>query len=96
MIEVHVAGRVKLGYILEFQESCKKWIEYRRSKGHSIPKVLFGLSGPMNSVRLILTYQSLFDFENEEKQNEIDERYVTFAMQMPFEGELTKELYSVY
>lgn len=87
-IQVHVEGVVERGRFAEFLETSKNWRRYRREQGLSTPDMLLGLSGVMNTVRMILRYESLADYEREETLVAQDLDYVKVATTMPFEGPL--------
>lgn len=93
-VEVHVTGRVELGRFHEFIPAAQRWAAYRSSKGEAVPRVLQGLSGEMNHVRLIFAYPDLAAYEREEARDAADSDYARIAAGMPFvEGTLDYAIY---
>jgi hypothetical protein len=57
-------------------------------------RILHGLSGDMNTVRLVFAYPDLNAYEREEARDAVDPEYVRAASAMPFvEGTLVYEVY---
>jgi hypothetical protein len=95
-VEVHVTGRVQLGRFPEFLEAADRWREFRAERGSAACRVLQGLSGEMNLVRLVFTYPDAAAYEEEEVRNAGDPEYGRVAGAMPFvEGTLVYEIYRV-
>ena len=95
-VEVHVSGRVELGRFHEFIPAVARWAAYRASKGDAAPRILQGLSGEMNHVRLVFAYPDLAAYEREEARDAADPEYARVAGGMPFvEGTLEYALYRV-
>lgn len=93
-VEVHVTGRVPTGRFAEFVDAAQRWQEFRAERGHAPCRVLQGLSGEMNVVRLVFTYPDLNTYEQEEAGNAVDPDYAHAAGAMPFaEGTLVYEIY---
>lgn len=93
-VEVHVVGRVELGRFPEFREAAARWRAFRRERGSADCRILQALSGEMNLVRLVFTYQDLNAYELEEGRDAADPEYARIAGEMPFvEGTLAYELY---
>ena len=93
-VEVHVVGRVQIGRFGEFVAAAERWREFREARGHVSPRVLHGLSGEMNGVRLVFAYPDLNSYEREEAEDAVDPEYARIAGEMPFvEGTLAYELY---
>lgn len=93
-VEVHVTGRVQLGRFGEFFEAATRWRAFRRERGAADCRILQGLSGEMNVVRLVFEYPDLNAFEREEARDAADPEYAEVAGAMPFvEGTLRYELY---
>lgn len=74
-VEVHVTGRVGLGRFAEFVEGVERWAAYRAAKGAAPARVLHGLSGEMNHVRLVFVYPDLAAYEREEARDSADPEY---------------------
>ena len=93
-VEVHVTGRIESGRFSEFVEAVKRWAAYRRAKGDAEARVLQGLSGEMNHVRLVFRYPDLAVYEREEARDSTDPEYAQVAGAMPFvEGTLEYAIY---
>lgn len=83
-VEVHVTGRIEMGRFHEFMEAVRRWAECRSSKGGASGRVLHGLSGEMNHVRLVFEYPDLAVYEREEARDSADPEYARVAGAMPF------------
>lgn len=92
-VEVHVEGVIERGRFAEFLEAAERWRRFRRDRGWCEPRLLCGLSGAMNAVRLVFRYPSLADYEGEEEVVARDKEYARVAMAMPFEGALSFSLF---
>lgn len=92
-VELHVTGRIQTGRLAEFLEAAERWRAYRRDRAWTLPRVLSGLSGEMNSVRLIFAYPDLGVYEREDTEEARDHRYPEVAMAMPFDGPIVYTLY---
>lgn len=93
-VEIHVDGRVVQGRLTAFAEGLKRYVAYARDHGYEVPTVLQGLSGPMNSIRLVYRYDNLAAYEHHEALTLHDVGYAEAAAGMEFvEGTLT---YSVF
>ncbi len=95
-VEVHVTGRVQLGRFAEFAEACDRWRRFRADRGSAPCRVLQGLSGEMNVVRMVFSYPDAAAYEAEEARDAADPEYGRVAGSMPFvEGTLSYEIYRV-
>jgi len=93
-VEVHVTGRVELGRFHEFIPAAQRWATYRSSTSGAAPRILQGLSGEMNHVRLVFEYPDLAAYEREEARDAADPEYARIAGGMPFvEGTLEYAIY---
>ena len=93
-VEVHVTGRVQLGRFAEFVEASGRWAAYRATKGSTPVRVLHGLSGEMNHVRLVFVDPDLAAYEHEEARDALDPEYARVAAAMPFvDGALEYAIY---
>ena len=93
-VEIHVDGRVTQGRLAPFAEGLKRYVAYAQDHGYAVPGVLQGLSGPMNSIRLVYRYKDLAAYEEHEARTLQDTGYAEAASGMEFvEGTLT---YSVF
>ncbi len=92
-VELHVTGRIETGRFGEFLEAAERWRAYRRERGWAVPRVLSGLSGEMNSVRLIFVYPDLAVYEREDVEEAVDSGYAEVARAMPFAGPIVHTLY---
>lgn len=94
MIEVHVEGRIELGRLSEFQTGVRDYCEYLRAHGYVMPRVLYALSGQMNTIRLVYAYPSADGYVQHEHDSMADPEYARAAGGMPFvDGTLQ---YTVY
>ena len=95
-VEVHVEGRVAAGRLPDFVEGVKRYSEYAAAHGYAQPKVLLGLSGDMNTVRLVYTYPELGAYEEHEARAATDREYGQVAMGMALvEGTIRYSIYRV-
>lgn len=74
-VEVHVTGRVQLGRFPEFLEAAERWRGFRAERRSAACRVLQGLSGEMNLVRLVFTYPDAAAYEEEEARDASDPEY---------------------
>jgi hypothetical protein len=95
-VEVHVEGRVAAGRLPDFVEGVKRYSEYAAAHGYAQPRVLQGLSGDMNTVRLVYTYPELGVYEKDEAKTATDREYGQVAMGMALvEGTIRYSIYRV-
>ncbi|MDA8202590.1 MAG: NIPSNAP family protein [Chloroflexi bacterium] len=95
-VEVHVEGRVALGRMPEFMEAVQRYSAHAIAHGYAAPRILQGLSGEMNSVRLVYAYEDLAAYERDEARVATDREYGRVAMEMPLvEGTITYRLFRV-
>ena len=94
-VEVHVEGVIENGRFAEFLEAAERWRAFREKRGWSPPRLLCGLSGLMNTVRLVFCYDGLDEYEREEAQALRDPEYGDVASAMPFEGQLHYSIFQV-
>lgn len=93
-VEVHVGGRVAAGRLPEFAEAVERYKAYAGENGYAVPEVLLGLSGPMNTVRLVYRYEDLSMYDEHEFRAMKDVEYGKIAGAMGFvDGTID---YSVY
>lgn len=93
-VEVHVEGRVAQGRMPEFAEAIERYKDYAGSNGYAVPQVLLGLSGLMNTVRLVYRYDDLSRYDDHEVRAMTDVEYGKLAGAMGFaDGTLS---YSIY
>jgi hypothetical protein len=93
-VEVHVVGRVELGRFPEFIAAAERWRTFRRERAATDCRIFQALSGEMNVVRLVFSYDDLNAYELEERRDASDPEYARVAGEMPFvEGTLVYELY---
>ncbi len=90
-----VRGIVEHGRLGDFRQAAGEFARYRAQQGMAVPEVLYGMSGPMNSVALLLRYKTLADYEREYAAEHSDPEYTRLASAMPFvAGSIHYELYS--
>ena len=95
-VEVHVEGQVAYGRLADFMEAVKAYAGYAAANGYGVPQVLQGLSGPMNLIRLVYSYQDLAAYEEHEARTGEDREYARVASAMPFlEGTITYTIYRI-
>jgi hypothetical protein len=93
-VEVHVEGRVVSGRLPDFAAAVERYRAYAAANGYAVPHVLLGLSGPMNTVRLVYRYDDLSQYDEHEFKAMTDREYGKIAGAMGFaDGTLT---YTVY
>ena len=93
-VEVHVDGRVAQGRLTTFADGLKGYLGYARDHGYTVPRVLQGVSGPMNSIRLVYTYDDLASYEEHEARTLQDAGYAAAASAMELvEGTITYSLF---
>lgn len=93
-VEVHVQGQVVAGELPSFAIAVEEYKDYAKTHDYSVPRVLLGLSGEMNTVRLVYTFESAADYEEQELRTLRDEEYGEVARRMQFaDGTLT---YSIF
>lgn len=83
-VEVHVDGRVEDGQLPAFLEGVQRYRTYAHDHGYAVPTVLQGLSGPMNSIRLVYRYDELNAYEDHEARTLHDHGYADAASGMAF------------
>jgi hypothetical protein len=93
-VEVHVEGRVESGRMPDFAEAVARYRDYAAEKGYAVPDVLIGLSGQMNTVRLVYRYDELSRYDQDEFAVMTDREYGKIASAMGFaDGTIA---YSIY
>ena len=93
-VQVHVTGRIETGRFSEFVQAAQRWAEHRKGKGDAEARLLQGLSGEMNHVRLVFAYPDLAAYEREEARDSLDPEYAEVAGAMPFvDGTIRYEIY---
>jgi hypothetical protein len=87
-------GIVRQGRLHEFVRAVKALREYRKTRAYCVPEVLYGLSGPMNTVLLRFAFPDLGRLEQEERELEADPEYARMNSALPYvEGSITYEIY---
>lgn len=93
-VEVHVEGQITYGGMPEFQRAAERYKQYAASHGYGVPQVLLGLSGSMNTVRLVFRYENLSQYAEHEIKALEDRDYGKIASGMGFsEGTITYTIY---
>ena len=93
-IEVHVQGQIEPGRLANFRQAVEHYRTYAHEHGYAEPKVLFGLSGKMNTIRLVYTYEDLNGYEEHEIRTLTDQEYAEMGQQLGFvNGSLRYEIY---
>lgn len=83
-VEVHVEGRVAAGHLPDFAEAVERYAAYAAENGYAVPDVLLGLSGTMNTVRLVYRYDDLSKYDEHEFRAMTDRKYGQIAGAMCF------------
>lgn len=93
-IEVHVTARVESGGLADFTEAVQRYQAYARDHGYAVARVLFGLAGEMNTVRLVYQYDDLNSYDAHEVRTLTDRGYAEVAQQMRLvDGSVRYEVY---
>ena len=91
---LHVRGEIRYGEWRRFLETAEAYRAYRKSKGLVEPRLLLGLSGPMNTAVLVYRYDSANAFEEEHRKIARDPEYGRVASEMPYrDGTIAYELF---
>jgi hypothetical protein len=92
--EVHVEGQIAVGGMHDFTDAVEHYRAYAAENGYAVPQVLLGLSGPMNTVRLVFRYDELARYDEHEFRAMTDREYGNLAGAMGFaDGTI---MYTVY
>jgi hypothetical protein len=93
-VEVHVEGRVTSGRLPDFAEAVERYRAYAGANGYAVPHVLLGLSGPMNTIRLVYQYDELTQYDEHELKAMTDREYGQIAGEMGFvDGTISYTIY---
>lgn len=93
-LELHVRGEITYGQLAHFTQAVQVWCAYRAEHGWVVPRVLFGLSGPMNHVLMIFVYADATQLEAEEGTAAADPQYAKVAGDLGFrEPSVVQEMY---
>ncbi len=93
-VEIHVQGQIEPGRLADFREAVERYRAYARGHGYAEPQVLFGLSGKMNTIRLVYTYEDLNGYEEHETRTLTDRDYAEVGQQLGFvNGSVRYEVY---
>jgi len=87
-------GVVRQGHLHEFVRGVKELKEHRKSRAYCVPEVLYGLSGPMNTVLLRFAFPDLGRLEAEERELEADPEHARINNSLPWvEGSIAYEIF---
>ena len=93
-VEVHVQGQIEPGRLADFLEAVEHYRTYAHEHGYAEPVVLFGLSGKMNTIRLVYAYEDLNRYEEHETRTLTDREYAEAGQQLGFvAGSVHYEVY---
>jgi hypothetical protein len=93
-IEVHVQGRVVSGKLPYFAAAVERYKEYAAANGYAVPQVLLGLSGEMNTIRLVYRYDDPAEYQKHEVKALRDGEYGRIAAEMSLvDGTARYEIY---
>ena len=82
--EVHVQGRIESGKLPYFATAVARYKQYAQSHGYAVPQVLLGLSGEMNTIRLVYRYDDPAEYRKHEVRTLRDSEYGRIAGEMSF------------
>ena len=89
-----VRGVVRQGKLHEFVRGVRALRDYRKEHAYSVPEVLYGLSGPMNTVLLRYAFPDLGRMEQEERELEADPEHARMNDALPWvDGSLSYEIF---
>jgi len=83
-VEVHVEGQIATGRMSGFAEAIERYKDYAKTHDFAVPTVLIGLSGEMNTVRLVYHFDTAADYEAQEMRTLRDKDYGEIARDMDF------------
>jgi hypothetical protein len=87
-------GVVQQGRLHEFVRGVRALCEHRRARAYCVPEVLYGLSGPMNSVLLRYAFADLGKLEQEERELEADPEHARINHALPYvPGSIVYEIF---
>ena len=87
-------GVVRQGRLHEFVRGVRALREYRKGRAYCVPEVLYGLSGPMNTVLLRFAFPDLGKLEQEERELEADPEHARINNSLPWvEGSIGYEIF---
>jgi hypothetical protein len=87
-------GVVKQGHLHEFVRGMREIVDHRRRRAYCVPEVMYGLSGPMNSVLLRFAFADLGKLEQEERELEADPAFARMNNALPYvDGSITYEIF---
>jgi hypothetical protein len=93
-VEVHVEGQVRYGGMAGFRQAAERYSAYAQARGFRVPQFLLGLSGKMNTVRLVFRYDDLTQYAEQEAAGLTDPEHGRLAGEMGFvEGTVTFAVY---
>jgi hypothetical protein len=92
--EVHVEGRITAGGMPDFAVALEHYRIYAAEHDYAVPQALLGLSGSMNTVRLIYRYDELSRYDEHEVKAMTDRDYGKLAGAMGFvDGTINYTIY---
>ncbi len=87
-------GVVQQGRLYEFVRGIRAVCEHRRRGAYCVPEVMYGLSGPMNTVLLRYAFPDLGRLEQEERELEADPEHARMNNALPYvPGSITYEIF---
>ena len=92
-----VRGTIAYGRLHDFAQVVGGFVAYRKERGWSVPEVLYGLAGPMNTVLMVFRYKELKAWEMECSAERTDAEYGRIASTLPYaEASIQYELYQTH
>jgi hypothetical protein len=83
-VEVHVEGQVEYGGLPDFTIAFERYCDYAVANGYTVPEALLGLSGKMNTVRLVYRYDNPSEYAAQESRTLHDREYGKIAGELGF------------
>jgi hypothetical protein len=85
---------VQQGRLHEFVRGVRELNQHRRRRAYVVPEVLYGLSGPMNTVLLRFAYPDMARLEQDARETEADPEFARMNHALPYvEGSITYEIF---
>src|SRR5262249_33131960 len=85
---------VQQGRLHEFVRGVRAVCEYRRKGAYCVPEIMYGLTGPMNTVLLRFSFPDLGRMEQEERELEADPEHARMNRALPYvDGSITYEIF---
>jgi hypothetical protein len=93
-VEVHVEGQVRYGGLPDFTIALEHYRDYAVANGYTVPEARLGLSGKMNTVRLVYRYDDPSEYAEQESRTLHDREYGKVADELGFTDDSVS--YTIY